>query len=95
MLLVMGNTNVSLILLLGKLHLGDNPRKGKAKNYPLHVNNGKKSKCAIAAKLCVFFLIFFSFSWWIVKQIFLAVKGSCYICINQSNMELIISEKTI
>lgn len=59
MLLVMGNTNVSLILLLGKLHLGDNPRKGKAKNYPLHVNNGKKSKCAIAAKLCVFFLIFF------------------------------------
>jgi len=35
MLLVMGNTNISLILLLGKLYLGDNPRKGKAKNYPL------------------------------------------------------------
>lgn len=40
MLLVMGNTNTSLILLLGKLYL-DNPKKGKAKNYPLQVNKGK------------------------------------------------------
>lgn len=42
MLLVMGNTNVSLILLLGKLCLGYNPRKGKAENYPFQVNKGKK-----------------------------------------------------
>lgn len=55
MLLVMGNTNVSLILLLGKLCLGYNPRKGKAKNYPFQVNKGKKkSKRPIAGELCGF-----------------------------------------
>lgn len=55
----MGNTNVSLILLLGKLYLGDNPRKGKAKNYPFRVNKGEKPKCPIAGKLCGLKKIFF------------------------------------
>lgn len=82
----MDNPNVSLILLLGKLYLGDNPRKGKARNYPFQVNKGRKPKCPIAGKLCGLKKCIF-FSWWITKQILLAVSGSYYICINQSNMK--------
>ena len=46
----MGNKNVALIPLLGKLYLGNNSRKEKAKNYSLRDYRGK-SKCPFVGEL--------------------------------------------
>lgn len=54
MLLVRSSTNVSVILLLRKLYLGNNPREKKAKNYSFQVNSGKKSECPIVGELIFF-----------------------------------------
>lgn len=50
MLFVMGNKNVALIPLLGKLYLGNNSRKEKAKNYSLR-DYREKSKCPFVGEL--------------------------------------------